>query len=186
VVKTKVEDLAVDLGIPSEQLMGLLKEMRVVARGPQSALDDDQVAAIRVRWERERRKKKAEAPATKTKRRTSKKAAEPEPAPAPAKPAKRRRTAAEVAEVEAQLEAERQAEAAAAAAFELERPLLEKPEPIEVPPGTPMPTLDERARAIFKDLPPLPETGGRSRIRPGGSGLRCPPDPDPDPNPGSG
>jgi translation initiation factor IF-2 len=159
VVKTKVEDLAVDLGIPSEQLMGLLKEMRVVARGPQSALDDDQVAAIRVRWERERRKKKAEAPATKTKRRTSKKAAEPEPAPAPAKPAKRRRTAAEVAEVEAQLEAERQAEAAAAAAFELERPLLEKPEPIEVPPGTPMPTLDERARAIFKDLPPLPETG---------------------------
>ena len=155
-VKTKVEDLAVDLGIPSDQLMGLLKEMRVFARGPQSALDDDQVAAVRVRWERERRKKKSEEPA-KPKRRTVKKAAEPAPEPQAAKPAKRRRTAAEVAETEAQLEAERLAEAAAqAAAFDLDRPVLEKPEPVEAP-GTPMPTIEERARAIFKDLPPLPE-----------------------------
>ena len=155
-VKTKVEDLAVDLGIPSEQLMGLLKEMRVFARGPQSSLEDDQVAAVRVRWERERRKKKTAEPA-KPRRRTTKKAAPPEPEAPAAKPAKRRRTAAEVAEFEAQQEAERLAEAAAAAAgFELDRPVLEKPEPIE-PTGAPMPTIHERARALFKDLPPLPE-----------------------------
>ncbi len=158
-VKTKVEDLAVDLGIAADKLIGLLKEMRVFARGPQSALDDDQVAAVRVRWERERRKKKTDEPA-KPKRRTTKKAVAPAPEPETEthKPAKRRRTAAEVAETEAQLEAERLAEAAAAAsAFDLDLSGLEKPEPIEAP-GTPMPTIEERARAIFKDLPPLPES----------------------------
>ncbi|HEV8600369.1 MAG TPA: translation initiation factor IF-2 [Gemmatimonadales bacterium] len=158
-VKTRVQDLAGELGIPSEQLMTLLKDMHVFARGPQSSLEDDQIAAVRVRWEREKRKQRAEEPA-KPKRRVSKKVAaapEPEPAaPAGAKPAKRRRTAAEVAEVEAQHEAERQAEAAAAAAaFDLERPAFKEPEPIEAT-GLPMPTIEERARALFKDLPPLP------------------------------
>jgi translation initiation factor IF-2 len=159
VVKTKVQDLAGELGIPSEQLMTLLKDMHVFARGPQSSLEDDQIAAVRVRWEREKRKQRAEEPA-KPKRRVSKKVAvvvEPEPATtAGGKPSKRRRTAAEVAEVEAQAEAERQLEAAAsAAAFDLERPTFEKPELPETS-GLPMPTIEERARAIFKDLPPLP------------------------------
>jgi translation initiation factor IF-2 len=159
VVKTRVQDLAGELGIPSEQLMTLLKDMHVFARGPQSSLEDDQIAAVRVRWEREKRKLRAEEPA-KPKRRVSKKvAAAPEPEPAAAaggKPAKRRRTAAEVAEVEAQHEAERQAEAAAAAAaFDLDRPAFKEPEPIEAT-GLPMPTIEERARALFKDLPPLP------------------------------
>src|SRR5262245_28665018 len=98
--------------------MVLLKDMHVFARGPQSSLEDDQIAAIRVRWEREKRKQRTEEPA-KPKRRTTKKAAAAVPEPeAPSKdagkPSKRRRTAAEVAEVEAQHEAERQAEAAAA------------------------------------------------------------------------
>ncbi len=156
-VKTKVQDLASELGLPTDQLMTLLKDMHVVARGPQSSLADDQVAAIRVRWERDKRKKSDE-PAKKPKRRTVK-AAAAEPAPPPpeptAKPSKRRRTAAEVAEVEAQAEAERQAEAAATAAFELERPTLER---FELPDttGVPMPTIEERARALFKDLPPMP------------------------------
>ena len=156
-VKTKVQDLANELEATSEQLMALLKDMHVFARGPQSSLEDDQIAAVRVRWEREKRKKKAVAP-TATKKRVTKKAkaAEAEPTPA-AKATKRRRTAAEVAEVEARLEAERQAEAAAqAAAFDLEMPVLEKPEPVEAS-GTPMPTIEERARHLFKDLPPLPE-----------------------------
>jgi translation initiation factor IF-2 len=157
VVKTKVQDLAGELGVPSEQLMTLLKEMHVQARGPQSSLDDDQVAALRVRWEREKRKKAPE-PAKKPKRKVAK-AADAEPVAAPAdasaKPSKRRRTAAEVAEVEAVLEAERQAEAAASAAFELQRPTLEKLELPELS-GQPMPTIEERARALFKDLPPLP------------------------------
>src|SRR5262245_45700566 len=139
--------------------MVLLKDMHVFARGPQSSLEDDQIAAIRVRWEREKRKLRAEEPA-KPKRRTTKKAAavaEPEPpVKETGKPSKRRRTAAEVAETEAQHEAERQAEAAAAAAaFDLERPTFEKPELPEIT-GQPMPTIEERARALFKDLPPLP------------------------------
>ena len=157
-VKTKVQDLASELGVASEQLMTLLKEMHVFARGPQSSLEDDQVAALRVRWEREKRKQKSDAPAAKPKRRTKAAAAAEALPPAPetaAKPSKRRRTAAEVAEVEAQLEAERQAEAAATAAFELERPQLEKLE-LPEPSGLPMPTIEERARALFRDLPPLP------------------------------
>jgi translation initiation factor IF-2 len=157
VVKTKVQDLAGELGVPTEQVMSLLKDMHVQARGPQSSLEDDQVAALRVRWEREKRKK-AEEPAKKPKRRATKAAAAEPPPPvadAGAKPSKRRRTAAEVAEVEAQLEAERQAEAAATAAFELERPTIEKLELPDIS-GQPMPTIDERARALFKDLPPLP------------------------------
>ena len=158
-VKTKVQDIASELGVPSEQLVTLLKEMHVFARGPQSSLEDDQVAALRVRWEREKRKQKTEEPAKKPKRRTTKAAAAAEPAAPPAdasaKPSKRRRTAAEVAEVEAIHEAERAAEAAASAAFELERPTLEKLE-LPEPSGQPMPTIEERARALFRDLPPMP------------------------------
>jgi len=156
VVKTKVQDIASELGVAPEQLMTLLKEMHVFARGPQSALEDEQVAALRVRWEREKRKQKEEPP-RKPKRRTTKAAAEPAP-PVPeasGRPAKRRRTAAEVAEVEAQLALERQAEAAATAAFDLERPVMDKLE-LPEPTGMPMPTIEERARALFKDLPPLP------------------------------
>jgi len=157
VVKTKVQDLAGELGVPTEQVMSLLKEMHVQARGPQSSLEAEQVAALRVRWEREKRKK-AEEPAKKPKRRVTKAVAAEAPPPvaeAGAKPSKRRRTAAEVAEVEAVLEAERQAEAAATAAFELERPTIEKLELPDIS-GQPMPTIEERARALFKDLPPLP------------------------------
>jgi translation initiation factor IF-2 len=160
VVKTKVQDLAGELGIATEQLMTLLKDMHVFARGPQSSLEDDQIAAVRVRWEREKRKQRAEEPA-KPKRRVSKKAAVAEAVPeveakGGAKPSKRRRTAAEVAEVEAQQEAERALEAAAAAAaFDLERPAFKEPELSEAS-GAPMPTIEERARALFKDLPPLP------------------------------
>ena len=110
-IKTKVQDIATELGVPAEQLMTLLKEMHVLARGAQSSLEDDQVAALRVRWEREKRKQKSEEPAKKPKRRTTK-AAEPAPptVDTTARPSKRRRTAAEVAETEAVLEAERQAE----------------------------------------------------------------------------
>ncbi|MGQ0701612.1 MAG: translation initiation factor IF-2 [Gemmatimonadales bacterium] len=176
-VKTKVQDLAGELEIPAEALMKLLRDMNVAARGPQSSLDDDQVAQVRVRWEREKRKKRAAAPAA-PKRRVTKKAqaAEPEPA-VTAKPTKRRRTAAEMAEATAQLEAERQAEAAAAAAaFDLERPILEKPEPVEAP-GTPMLTIEERARALFKDLPPLPVEAEGPAAPPGATPGSQPPPP---------
>src|SRR5580765_6830206 len=123
----------------------MLKDMNIFVRSHMSALENDQVSAIRVRWEREKRKS-AEEPTAKRGRRKAVKA-EPAPAPVEAKPAKRRRTAAEVAQVEAQVQAEKAAELAA---LELERPIVELEEPV------PVQSLEERARALFKDLPPAP------------------------------
>jgi len=147
VVKTKVQDLASEFGIPSEQLLGMLREMGVSARTAGSALEDTTVSAARVRWEREKRKR-AEEPAPKKARRKVVKAAEPEvAAPVEVKPVKRRRTAAEVAEVEAQAEAERVAEAT----IELERAKTLQ----EAEPKAPVLSLEERAKALFRDLPPV-------------------------------
>jgi len=152
VVKTRVHDLAAEFGVPSEQLMGMLKDMDIFVRSHMSALEDGQVSAIRVRWEREKRKaaKEAEAPPKKKaarKKAVKKKAAEPEAAPKVAKPTRRRRTAAEVAQAEAVAEAERQAEVLRAEALELARP-AEKKEETKLPAS-----LEERAKALFKDLP---------------------------------
>jgi translation initiation factor IF-2 len=144
VVKTRVHDLAAEFGIPPEQLLGLLKDMNIFVRSHMSALEGDQVNQVRVRWEREKRKS-AEDAAPKKGRRKAAKAPEPAPTPIEAKPAKRRRTAAEVAVHEAQLEAEKAAEMAA---LELERPLAAEPEP------TTSQSLEERARALFRELPP--------------------------------
>src|SRR5512141_1036032 len=99
----------------------MLKDMNIFVRSHLSALENDQVSAIRVRWEREKRKS-ADEPAAKKGRRKAVKAAEPPPAPVEAKPTKRRRTAAEVAQVEALHQAEKEAELAA---LELERPIVE-------------------------------------------------------------
>ena len=145
-VKTRVHDLAAEFGVAPEQLLGILKEMNIFVRSHLSALEHDQVSAVRVRWEREKRKSAEEPSAKKGRRRAVK--AEPAPAPIEAKPAKRRRTAAEVAQVEAQAQAEKAAELAA---LELERPVLP-----ELEESAPTQTLEERARALFKDLPPAP------------------------------
>jgi translation initiation factor IF-2 len=148
VVKTRVHDLAAEFGVAPEQLLSMLKDMNIFVRSHLSALESDQVSAVRVRWEREKRRS-AEEPAAKKGRRKAVKA-EPVPVAAEAKPTKRRRTAAEVAQVEAQVQAEKAAEMAA---LELERPVL--PEPEEAVPAQ---SLEERARALFKDLPPAPST----------------------------
>jgi translation initiation factor IF-2 len=145
VVKTRVHDLAAEFGVAPEQLLNMLKDMNIFVRSHMSALENDQVSAVRVRWEREKRKH-AEEPAPKKGRRKAVKT-EPAPPAVEAKPAKRRRTAAEVAQVEAQAQAEKAAELAA---LELERPVVEIEEPI------PAQSLEERARALFKDLPPAP------------------------------
>ncbi len=144
-VKTRVHDLAAEFGVAPEQLLNMLKDMNIFVRSHMSALENDQVSAVRVRWEREKRKH-AEEPAPKKGRRKAVKA-EPAPPPVEAKPTKRRRTAAEVAQVEAQAQAEKAAELAA---LELERPVVELEEPV------PAQSLEERARALFKDLPPAP------------------------------
>ena len=143
-VKTRVHDLAAEFGVAPEQLLSMLKEMNIFVRSHMSALEGDQVSAVRVRWEREKRRS-AEEPAAKRGRRKAVKA-EPAPVAVELKPAKRRRTAAEVAQVEAQAQAEKAAEMAA---LELERPMIH-----ELEETAPSQTLEERARALFRDLPP--------------------------------
>ncbi len=128
-VKTRVHDLAAEFGVPSEQLMSMLKDMSVVVRSHMSALEDDQVSAIRVRWEREKRKIAADEPAAKKPVKKAAKPAEPAPVSEAGKPVKRRRTAAEVAESEAVLEAERVAETLRLEAIELARPIEKEEEP---------------------------------------------------------
>ena len=152
-------------GSAADQLLTLLRDMGVSARSPSASLEDTQVSAVRVRWEREKRRQ-AEAPATKkpVRKKAAAKVAAPEPEPPAAdagRPARRRRTAAEVAEAQATADAEA-ARVAAEEAFTMER---DKPTPVFAPDPmitTPMPTIEERARAIFRDLPPLP-AGNRNR-----------------------
>jgi translation initiation factor IF-2 len=158
VVKTRVHDLAAEFGVSAEQLMNMLKDMNIFVRSHMSPLEDGQVSAVRVRWEREKRKvaqaseepaaKKGKKKATKTVK--AAKVAEPEPASEVGKPAKRRRTAAEVAQAEAVAEAERVAEALRVEALELTRPVEKREEPMLSA------SIEERARALFKDLPPMP------------------------------
>ncbi len=145
-VKTRVHDLAAEFGVAPEQLLNMLKDMNIFVRSHLSALESDQVSAVRVRWEREKRRSADEPTAKKGRRKAAK--AEPAPVAVEAKPAKRRRTAAEVAQVEAQVQAEKAAELAA---LELERPVIH-----EVEETAPAQSLEERARALFKDLPPAP------------------------------
>ena len=145
-VKTRVHDLAAEFGVAPEQLLNMLKDMNIFVRSHLSALESDQVSAVRVRWEREKRKSSEEPSAKKGRRKAAK--AEPAPPAVEIKPSKRRRTAAEVAEVEAQVQAEKAAEMAA---LELERPVIHEPEE-----SVPTQSLEERARALFKDLPPAP------------------------------
>ena len=84
--KLKVTDMAGEFGIPTDEVMALLRQMEVPVRGPASVLTDDQVARARLRWEREKRQRaeKASAPATPARRR---KAAAPPAAAAPSAPA---------------------------------------------------------------------------------------------------
>ena len=150
-VKTRVHELAAEFGVPAEQLLAMLKEMNIFVRSHLSPLESEQVAAVRVRWEREKRKAHEEDKPKKARRKVAVAPAPEAPAAPAAGPSKRRRTAAEVAEVEAKQAAEREVEEKATAAFELERPMTIEPvEPISSA------TIEERARQLFKDLPATP------------------------------
>src|SRR5262245_54599334 len=121
--------------------MGMLKEMDIFVRSHLTPLKDEQVSLMRARWERDKRKQKQ--PTAPPKRRRTVKAVEPVPAEAvsgDARPKRRRRTAAEVAAADA-AEAER-------ARLALETAVREQEEEKAVP------SLEERAAALFKDLPP--------------------------------
>ncbi|HWO87526.1 MAG TPA: translation initiation factor IF-2 [Gemmatimonadales bacterium] len=131
----RVHDLAAELGLTSDELIAVLREMDIAVRSHMSALEEDKVARVRTRVERKRleeRKKRAgsESEAAPRGRRaagaktatksaakaatTRKKAAKVEEPPAAeeVKPKRRRRTAAEVAAAEAEAAALAAAEAA--------------------------------------------------------------------------
>src|SRR3954470_24607851 len=81
--KLRVTDMAVEFGIPVDEVQGLLRQMDVPVRSHLSPLTDDQVSRVRARWEREKRE------------RAQKQAAPPAPA-------RRRRGAASTAAVAAE------------------------------------------------------------------------------------
>ena len=153
-VKTRVHDLAAEFGVAPEQLLGMLKDMNIFVRSHLSALESDQVSAVRVRWEREKRQAAPKSPRAKKGRRKAVQGRSPRRSPREAKPTKRRRTAAEVAQVEAQAQAEKAAELAA---LELERPMI-----VELEEPSPTQTLEERARAPVQGSA---ARAGRSRAR---------------------
>ncbi|MEP6732688.1 MAG: translation initiation factor IF-2 [bacterium] len=105
--KLRVTDMAVEFGIPVDEVQGLLRQMDVPVRSHLSPLTDDQVARVRARWEREKREraqKQAAPPAPVRRRRGAATAAAPEPVPVAAveataagEPVRRRRKAADVA-----------------------------------------------------------------------------------------
>jgi translation initiation factor IF-2 len=51
--KFRVNDMAGEFGIPSEEVITLLRSMDVPVRNHLSPLTDEQVARVRARWERE-------------------------------------------------------------------------------------------------------------------------------------
>ncbi|HEX4601449.1 MAG TPA: translation initiation factor IF-2 [Gemmatimonadales bacterium] len=153
---SRIHDLAAEFGISSEQLIGMLKEQDIFVRSHLSPLKPEQVALMRARWEREKRKLK-DAPAPPKRRRAAAVAPPPEPVAAAAdtRPKRRRRTAAEMAAVEA----EAQAEAAIEAERELKaREALAAAKTLE----DEKPSLEERAAALFKELPVAEEVGAES------------------------
>jgi translation initiation factor IF-2 len=125
VSKLRVHDLAVEFGIPNDEVTALLRAIDVTVRNHMSALTDDQVARARARWEREKRAR-ADKPAPDAAPKGRRRAAKAEPAPVPepepagdeAKPAVRRRRRADVEAQQAADEAEAQAVAQQAAEVE--------------------------------------------------------------------
>src|SRR5256714_2004477 len=131
--------------------MGMLKEQDIFVRSHLSPLKPEQVALMRARWERDKRKQK-ETPAPPKRRRAVKAAAEPVAEVREERPKRRRRTAAEVAVAEAEAQAE--------AAIEAERALKarEALEAAKAVDDEEKPSLEERAAALFKELPAADET----------------------------
>src|SRR5437868_5999117 len=129
----------------------MLKEQDIFVRSHLSPLKPEQVALMRARWERDKRKQK-ETPAPPKRRRAVKAAAEPAAEAPEERPKRRRRTAADVAAAEAEAQAE--------AAIEAERDLKarEALEAAKAVDDEEKPSLEERAAALFKELPTAGET----------------------------
>ena len=140
--KLRVTDMAVEFGIPVDEVQGLLRQMDVPVRSHLSPLTDDQVSRVRARWEREKRERaqKQAAPAAPARRRRGAAAAAapvPEPAivvapdAAAGEPVRRRRKAADVAAAAEVAAAEQAATDAVEATHAAERAEREQREAAE-------------------------------------------------------
>ncbi len=139
--KLRVTDMAVEFGIPVDEVQGLLRQMDVPVRSHLSPLTDDQVSRVRARWEREKRERaqKQAAPPTPTRRRRGAATTAPAPEPAAvaapeiaAEPVRRRRKAADVAAAAEVAAAEQAATDAVEASQAAERAEREQREAAEV------------------------------------------------------
>ena len=124
--KLRVHDMASEFGVPSDEVITLLRTMEVPVRSHLSQLTDDQVARIRARWEREKR-------------------ARAEQQAAPAAPSRRRRGAAPV---EAPAAPAPVAVAAEGSGVKRRR----RTEPVAAPPGEAAPEADIAAAPEGRDL----------------------------------
>jgi translation initiation factor IF-2 len=150
--KLRVHDLAGEFGVPSDEVISLLRQMDVPVRSHLSPLSDDQVARIRARWEREKRARVAAPPAaTRRRRGTAPAAPAPEtklePASAADAPAKRRRRAATEAVADAPVEA---------AAPEEVKPPVSAPAPATPPAPIAASTLADVSAVERPKTPPAP------------------------------
>ena len=92
--KLRVHDLAAEFGIPSDEVITMLRALDVVVRSHLSQLTDDQIARARARWEREKRARvaKSTAAAAPARRRRTSAAADAVTDEKPAAPAKPKTT----------------------------------------------------------------------------------------------
>ncbi len=171
--KLRVTDMAVEFGIPVDEVQGLLRLMDVPVRSHLSPLTDDQVSRVRVRWEREKRERaqKQAAPPAPTRRRRGAAAAAPVPEPAPvappesnAEPVRRRRKAADVAAAAEVAAAEQAVTDAVEATLAAERAERDQREAAEVAAAAARAeeiaaarAAEERAQAESRQEPPREE-----------------------------
>jgi translation initiation factor IF-2 len=133
--------LAGEFGVPTDEVINLLRQMDVPVRSHLSPLSDDQVARIRARWEREKRARVAAPPAaTRRRRGTAASAPAPEAKPEPAAAAegatrRRRRAATEpVAEAPVETPAPEEVKSLAIAAAPVVSPTpIAASMPVDVP-----------------------------------------------------
>jgi translation initiation factor IF-2 len=133
--KLRVTDLAAEFGIPSDEVVAMLRSLDVVVRSHITPLTDDQVARARTRWEREKRTRAAQSAA---------------PAAAPAR--RRRTTGAAPAAVEPAAETAEPAKPKAKAAA---KPKATKAK-AEVPAPEPEPAAERAGTRRRKFVPPPP------------------------------
>jgi translation initiation factor IF-2 len=167
-IKLRVNDLAGEFGISSDELMTMLRSMDVPVRSHLSLLSDEQIARLRARWEREKRARHEKPAAAPTRRRRGSAAAAATPAaatpapdvaapaaPAEAAPSRRRRKAADIAAAAADVAAhEAEAAAIAATAEPVVAPAPEPP-PVEEPEAPVRPAIEE-SRITAYSSPPSP------------------------------